>query len=90
MKIVGRKREKDELMQCLMSKRPELLLFMEEGESERPILSGSSLINSSLFMLQDLRMRKQRDSFVVLRPVWWNMGIWKRRLRKIGLKLLCA
>ena len=26
MKIVGRKREKDELMQCLMSKRPEFVV----------------------------------------------------------------
>lgn len=27
MKIIGRKREKDELMQCLMSKRPEFVVY---------------------------------------------------------------
>lgn len=90
MKIVGRKREKDELMQCLMSKRPEFVVVYGRRRVGKTYLVREFFNKQFSFYATGLTDEKTKGQLVVLRPVWWNMGIWKRRLRKIGLKLLCA
>ena len=90
MKIVGRKREKDELMQCLMSKRPEFVVVYGRRRVGKTYLVREFFNKQFSFYATGLTDEKTKGQLRGLRPVWWNMGIWKRRLRKIGLKLLCA